>query len=211
ERQPCLGDGHAGRVRAAAEEGHVAESGIAGDPADDVPRGRHDDEHRDERRDPEPQPIRQKWHAGRLGGIERGQRSQQGVSGDDDAQDQENAPPATIGVAPDDHRRRPSRPWGRVTSTSTIRLNAIALAKTEPEPGIDWPNASTSPKASPPTTVALTLPSPPRITTTNACSVYGSPAVGVIAWIIAIRPPATPAHAAPRAYGTADAWRRPLP
>jgi len=60
------------------------------------------------------------------------------------------------------------RPCGRVTSTSTMSPNAIALAKTEPEPGIDCPKTSTRPKARPPTTVALTLPRPPRITTTNA-------------------------------------------
>src|SRR5213079_2935036 len=39
ERPPRLGDEHPGRVRADAEESHVAERRVAGETADDVPGG----------------------------------------------------------------------------------------------------------------------------------------------------------------------------
>jgi hypothetical protein len=54
ERPLRLGDQHAGRVGADAEEGHIAEGCVPGDPSDDVPGRRHHDEHRDDGRDSEP-------------------------------------------------------------------------------------------------------------------------------------------------------------
>src|SRR5439155_8322642 len=166
-----LGDEHSGRVCADAEERDVAEGRVACDAADDVPRRRQDDEHRDVGGDPEPQPVGQERDVGRLGGLQGGQRGEQRVRDQDAAEDQEHPSPPGVRVWGGDHRRRPIRPWGRVTRTMTMRPNAIALANTEPEPGIDCPKASTSPKSTPPPNAALTLASPPTITTTNACSV----------------------------------------
>src|SRR5207249_7794320 len=197
ERPPRPGDEHPGRVGADAEESHVAEGRVAGETADDVPGGRHDGEHRGDRGQAEPELVGEQRHVEGLRRLERSERGEHRVREHRQREtDEDPVPQPRAGNG--DHRSRPIKPCGRVTRTRTMTPKAIALAKTDPEPGIDWPNASMRPKARPPTTVALTRPRPPRITTTKACSVYGSPAVGVIAWIIAMRPPATPAHAAPR-------------
>src|SRR6266849_6698330 len=47
------------------------------------------------------------------------------------------AEPGAVRGGPPDYRRRPISHWGRGTSTTTMRPNAIALAKTDPEPGSD--------------------------------------------------------------------------
>src|SRR4029077_11648054 len=163
---------HADGVRAQAEEGNVPKTGVSGEAANDVPgRGQHD-EHRHGGGDSEPHLVCQQRQPCLLGGIDRRQRSQNHVGepyGCDGHRRAAHPPRKTPCSC--DHASRPRSPRGRTTSTTTSTTNAIAFAYPELSPGALWPSTSMRPKASPPTTVALTRPRPPRITTANACRV----------------------------------------
>src|SRR5438034_1201449 len=74
KRPAAVADQHADGVGAEPEEGDVPEAGVPGQAADDIPGGRHHDEHGDGGSDPEPELVGQQRQAGllrRVGGAQR--------------------------------------------------------------------------------------------------------------------------------------------
>ena len=129
ERPAAAADQHTDGVGADPEEGDIPEAGIAGQAADDIPGGRHHDEHRHGGGDSEPELVGEQRQAGLLGRIGRGQRHKdhEGEQGDPDGQG-EAAQTSWHALLARDHASRPRSPLGRTTSTMTSTTNAIAFA-----------------------------------------------------------------------------------